>query len=96
MSVADNLLLGRETGDRVRTHAAAHAMLCAVGMEDLDLDTPVCELGVGVQQLLEIARALADQAGVIVLDEPTAALTDAETDKILAKVKDTVEPAKKK
>jgi ABC-type sugar transport system ATPase subunit len=92
MSVADNLLLGREVGgfglvDPARTHAAARQMLKAVGAEDLALDAPVESLGVGVQQLLEIARALADDAQVIVLDEPTAALTDAQTERLFALVR---------
>ena len=48
---------------------------------------PAGHLGVGVQQILEIARALADQARVIVLDEPTAALTDGEIERLFALVR---------
>ncbi len=87
LSVADNLLLGREPTrfgliDAVATEAAARALLRRVAGDlaaDLDVRTPVSRLGVGVQQLLEIARALADQAALVILDEPTAALTAAET-----------------
>ncbi len=87
MSVADNLLLGREPTrwgltDPAATEAAARALLDRVAGDlapGLDVRTPVGRLGVGVQQLLEIARALADDAAVVILDEPTAALTAAET-----------------
>jgi len=91
MSVADNLVLGREPGrfgvvDPAAVHARAREMLAEVGA-DVDPATPVAQLGVGVQQLLEIARALADHARVIVLDEPTAALSDAETERLFQLVR---------
>src|SRR5918998_4992376 len=44
----------------------------------LDPRTPVGQLGIGQQQLVEIAKALSQEARILVLDEPTAALTDAE------------------
>jgi ABC-type sugar transport system ATPase subunit len=53
----------------------------------LDFAQPVGELGVGVQQCLEIARALADDAKVLVLDEPTAALSEAESEKLFALIR---------
>ncbi len=95
MSVADNLVLGREPArfgvvDGARAHQVAREMLRGVLGDDadaIDLATPVEQLGVGVQQILEIARALADDARVIVLDEPTAALTDAETERLFALVR---------
>jgi D-xylose transport system ATP-binding protein len=91
LSVAENLMLGREPArfgllDREQLEADARAMLATVGL-DLDLHARVCELGVGVQQMLEIARALADRASVIVLDEPTAALTDGEVAALFALVR---------
>ena len=96
LSIAENLVLGREPTrfgvlDRVRTEVLAREMLRGVlGDADaaaLDLSTPASHLGVGVQQLLEIARALADNAAVIVLDEPTAALTAGEIDRLFALVR---------
>ncbi|MDB4955239.1 MAG: rbsA1 [Myxococcales bacterium] len=96
MSIADNLLLGREPSrfgivDPVRTLATARDILRRVlGKEAaaIDLTMPAGHLGVGVQQILEIARALADDARVIILDEPTAALTDGEIERLFALVRE--------
>ncbi|MEO6771655.1 MAG: sugar ABC transporter ATP-binding protein [Kofleriaceae bacterium] len=92
LSIAENLMLGREPTrfgivDQAELEATARALLAPVlGAEAdaLDFQAPVDELGVGVQQCLEIARALADRAKVVVLDEPTAALSEAESDKLFA------------
>jgi ABC-type sugar transport system ATPase subunit len=93
MSVADNLVLGREPSrlgvvDAAAALAMARELLARVTDDDLDLEQPVERLGIGVQQLLEIARALADRARVIVLDEPTAALTDSEIARLFALVRE--------
>ena len=94
MTVAENLMLGREPTrfgvvDGVRAHAMARDLLETVLGADhgIDLDAPVSHLGVGVQQIVEIARALGDHAKVIVLDEPTAALTDGEIQRLFALVR---------
>ncbi|MGZ3439586.1 MAG: sugar ABC transporter ATP-binding protein [Polyangia bacterium] len=80
MSVAENLLLGREPRrfgfvDDVALEARARTLLARFGEDDIDVRAPVASLGIGVQQLVEIVRALQDDARVLVLDEPTAALT---------------------
>lgn len=81
LSIAENLSfkrlnysLGWISHRQLREHA--RAALKTVGMADLDPDTPVGRLGVGQQQLLEIARILAEPLKLLILDEPTAALTD--------------------
>jgi ABC-type sugar transport system ATPase subunit len=92
MTVAENLMLGREPArfgivDHVELTAAARDIL-AVLDADIPLDVPVSQLGVGVQQMIEIAKALGEQARVIVLDEPTAALTDGEIERLFALVRE--------
>ena len=92
MTVAENLVLGREPArfgivDHVKLAATARDILSVLEI-DIPLDTPVSQLGVGVQQLIEIAKALGEQAKVIVLDEPTAALTDGEIARLFALVRE--------
>jgi D-xylose transport system ATP-binding protein len=87
LSVAENLVLGREPRRyglvRWREAAAtARRALDRVGLE-VPLDTPVRELGIGQQQLVEIAKALDKDAAILVLDEPTAALPDADARRLL-------------
>ena len=92
LSVAENLLLGREPHrfGLVRwseVRAAARRALDRVGLE-IPIDIPVRELGIGQQQLVEIAKALEKNAGILVLDEPTAALPEAEARRLLGLLAD--------
>jgi D-xylose transport system ATP-binding protein len=87
LSVAENLLLGREPVKHgfiqwEKVHEEARRALELVGLS-LDLDHPVRELGVGQQQMIEIAKALSKKAEILVLDEPTAALTEADAKRLL-------------
>jgi D-xylose transport system ATP-binding protein len=87
LTIAENLLLGREPRrfGLVRWTAVrdeARRALDRVGL-DLPVETPVRELGIGQQQLVEIARALRKDAAILVLDEPTAALPDADARRLL-------------
>ncbi len=88
LSVAENVMLGRQARrlgiiDRRRTTELAAAALDRVGLR-IDPRTPVSELGVARQQMVEIAKALSLDARVLILDEPTSALTDDEVDHLFA------------
>ncbi len=80
LSVAENIFLGNEQSKRGlidwnRTNAAAADLLRRVGLRENPV-TPVLDLGVGKQQLVEIAKALSKKVRLLILDEPTAALND--------------------
>jgi D-xylose transport system ATP-binding protein len=88
LSVAENLFLGRlptRRGmvDPGQLRRQARAVLERYGF-DIDPRVPVRRLSVGRRQLVEIARALDRQARILVFDEPSSALTDVETDRLLA------------
>ena len=87
MSVAGNIFLGREktTGgfwmNVKRQRAGAAQLLHVVGL-DVDPSSPLERLPLGAQQLIEIAKALALNAGIIIMDEPTSSLNDLEVEKL--------------
>jgi D-xylose transport system ATP-binding protein len=83
-SIAENIFLGREPRrfgfiQYEDLYIAAQRLLDALQLR-LDPHVPVRRLGIGQQHLVEIAKALSRNARILVLDEPTAALTDAEAD----------------
>jgi ribose transport system ATP-binding protein/rhamnose transport system ATP-binding protein len=82
LSIVDNIWLGAaETPFLYRLGALrdrARRALDALGAVDLDLDRPVMGLPIGLRQIVEIARLLARDARVLILDEPTATLSDVE------------------
>lgn len=86
LTVAENLFLNRlpRRWGFVRTGSLrrqAKEALQLVGLQDVvDPDLPVGQLGIGQQQLVEIAAALSRQCRLLILDEPTAALTDPQID----------------
>lgn len=83
LSIAENLLLGAIPARAGFIRAAeleriARAQLARVGLAQIDPSQPVSELGIGKQQLVEIARALMGSVRILILDEPTAMLTEPE------------------
>ena len=67
-------------------HAAARAQLAKNGLDSIDPATPVSQLGIGQQQMVEIARNLQDDTRILVLDEPTAMLTPRETNYLFEQI----------
>ncbi|HCE8946329.1 TPA: sugar ABC transporter ATP-binding protein [Pseudomonas aeruginosa] len=91
LSVAENLFLHdlpRRAGwiDRRRLRAAAREAMAQVGLEAIDPDTLVGDLGIGHQQMVEIARNLIGDCRLLILDEPTAMLTVREVDMLFEQV----------
>ncbi|KAE8764352.1 multiple monosaccharide ABC transporter ATP-binding protein [Georgenia thermotolerans] len=87
LSVAENIFLGNEQAaggviDWNRTNSEAAKLLARVGL-DIRPDTKVVDLGVGRQQLVEIAKALSKRVKLLILDEPTAALNDEDSAHLL-------------
>ena len=83
LSVAENLLLGRLPNrfGFIRNDAlneAAARQMALIGLQDIDPRLPVSALGVGYQQMVEIARSLVGECRLLILDEPTATLTSRE------------------
>jgi putative multiple sugar transport system ATP-binding protein len=87
MSIAENLFLGHEPGrfgvlDRGPAYARARELLTRVGLKESP-STLVGDLGVGKQQLVEIAKALAKDVKLLILDEPTASLNESDSQALL-------------
>jgi len=87
LSIAENIFLGNEqhTGgviDWNKTVSHAGELLKKVGLHE-NPNTLIGDIGVGKQQLVEIAKALSKDVKLLILDEPTAALNDEESDKLL-------------
>jgi len=89
LSVAENLFLHRLPAkwgfvSRQRLREQAVEALARVGLESIDPFAPAGTLGIGKQQLVVLAGALAEECRVIILDEPTAALTAKETETLFS------------
>ena len=87
MSIAENIFLANAPArygviDREAVYTRSKALLKKVGLTD-NPDTLVTHLGVGKQQLVEIAKALSKEVRLLILDEPTAALNERDSDALL-------------
>lgn len=91
LTVEENLFLGREIKrglllDKTAMRARARALLARLD-RNLDPDAPVSSLSNSDKQMLEIAKALAREARVLIMDEPTAVLTLAETAVLIEQIR---------
>ena len=88
LSITENLFLGNEQAKRgvidwVAATARARELLRTVGLTDSP-ETLITDIGVGKQQLVEIAKALSKEVKLLILDEPTASLNESDSDALLA------------
>lgn len=89
LSVQENILLGAESVrggwiDAATSRRRARAVLDQLGHGSLDLDRPAGDFTIAEQQIIEIARALLTRPKVLIMDEPTSSLTQADTEKLFA------------
>ncbi|WP_342236350.1 multiple monosaccharide ABC transporter ATP-binding protein [Inquilinus sp. OTU3971] len=87
LSIAENLFLGNEVASRGiidwnETLVRARALLTKVGLKE-NPATLVTNIGVGKQQLVEIAKALSKEVKLLILDEPTASLNESDSNALL-------------
>ncbi|MFJ7301322.1 sugar ABC transporter ATP-binding protein [Streptomyces sp. NPDC099088] len=92
LSIAENIFMGRQPRralgriDHKATHAATAALMKRLGVE-LDPERPARGLSIADQQIVEIAKALSFDARVLIMDEPTAALTGSEVARLFGVVR---------
>jgi putative multiple sugar transport system ATP-binding protein len=87
LSIAENIFLGNEQASRGlidwnRTNHEAEKLLARVGLRERAVSR-ISDIGVGKQQLVEIAKALSKRVRLLILDEPTAALNDTDSAHLL-------------
>ncbi|MFD8805275.1 sugar ABC transporter ATP-binding protein [Streptomyces sp. NPDC059597] len=94
LSVAENIHVldrerrfGRLLVSRKRMAEEARSTLAALGMDGIDVLAPVGTLGVAEQQMVEIAKATSHELRLLILDEPTAALDERESEQLYEQVK---------
>jgi ribose transport system ATP-binding protein len=92
LSVTENIFLGSELErgvllDWPKMHEHSRELLARLHL-DVDPRTPVNRLGVGQQQMVEVAKALHHKADLIIMDEPTSALSIREIDDLFAIIRD--------
>ena len=91
MNVAQNIYLGRYPKkyglflDHKKIHKAAKEILLSLAL-DIDTHTNCTDLGTGQQQMVEVAKALSMESKILIMDEPTASLTDPEIELLFATI----------
>ena len=92
LSVEDNLFLGGIDSPffsrRRALRRKARALLDRVGLEHVALGEPVEDLAIGERQLVEIARCVGREAALLILDEPTASLSESEIERVFRAVRE--------
>src|SRR5436309_15208673 len=92
LSVQENILLGDEPHrfgwlNRARRRASARDALAELRHDNISLDAPISRLTIAEQQIVEIARALIGSPKVLIMDEPTSSLTQADTENLFAVIR---------
>ena len=92
LTIGENIFLGNEQGSSVaidwdKTYNEADRLLAQVGLKESS-HTLIKDIGVGKQQLVEIAKALAKKVKLLILDEPTASLNESDSKKLLELLKE--------
>ncbi|MDN3669335.1 sugar ABC transporter ATP-binding protein [Echinicola jeungdonensis] len=99
LSIRENIFLGREPETQLGfldvplMHEASVKLLKRLKL-DVDPETPVNKLKVGQQQLVEIAKALSLESQVIIMDEPTSAISDSEVEVLFGIIRDLIAEGK--
>ena len=94
ISITENILMGRMPQLRVKglidyvaAHRLAGEILDDIGFGGLDVRTPVAQLSVSHQQIVEIAKAITDHPGILILDEPSAVLSQEELKQLFSLIR---------
>src|SRR5215510_9264059 len=92
LTVAENIFMGHAPRNRLgidwaKMRAKARELLASLDIHDLDVNETVGTLSVGNRQRVEIAKALSQNARILIMDEPTAALTERDVERLFAIVR---------
>jgi len=91
LTATENIVLGAESArwgwiDRRAARERARAALAQLGHEDLELDRLAGAFTIAQQQIIEIARALVTRPRIVIMDEPTSSLTQADADRLFTAI----------
>jgi len=86
LDVAQNIFLGRGSTDRKQMHRETAQLLDMLGVH-IDTHTLVNDLGIAQQQSVEIAKALSQKARILIMDEPTATLSENEISRLFERIR---------